>query len=259
MARRVRAPGPDSAALERILAQLRAIGKETRKIETLLAVTPASDQAPLVARLNRIFAQRESVMQEWITVSLPRVGSSGAAYAASVLGQRHVTSALLRRTIQLLQTQTFNEVAASTRFVKADTKRMLRQIAAETTRLQATSGLSITEARQILSHRMSGIGLRAFRDSSGRFWKLDTYSQMLARTRTAQAYSTGTIVTASESGVEAFEVFDGSEDEACAAANGKIVSAEWAYAHTIAHPNCTRAFGPVPGYAGSYADGRLAA
>lgn len=72
-----------------------------------------------------------------------------------------------------------------------------------------------------------------------------TRSLTIARTESAVAYSTGTVLACKEAGIEKVEVLDSDDDEECAAANGQIWTLEEAQANPIAHPNCTRAFAPV--------------
>src|SRR5260221_7648628 len=126
----------------------------------------------------------------------------------------------------------------------------MRQIAKETTDLHVRRGMSIPESASLVQNRLESIGLKAFKDVSGREWSLESYSEMLMRTRTAQAFNAGTVIKSTEEGANAFEVFDGTGDAECADANGMIVSSEWAMENPIAHPQCVRAFGPIMGYAG---------
>lgn len=256
--RRTSAPGPNDAVLRRTLGTLRRIGRQLRTIEVQLALTPFDRQGPLLDRLAALVDERERVMRTWAKLAIPRTVRRGARYVEATLRAPVRNSAVLAQTIQLLQQQTFAEVAANTTYISNDTKRLLRTIAQELTELQI-QGLSLMEARKAIAARMESIGLRAFRDVSGRQWRLETYSEMLARTRTAEAYAEGTFARSSEFGVNAYMVFDGDYDDHCRIANGKIVSDAWARGHRIAHPNCVRAFGPMPDYDGPLADLQLAA
>lgn len=248
---RPRAPGPESEALLEILARMRALGAEVRGIELRLASSPPAKHGPLVRRLDRLFAERETVMNEWIDDKLARIGASGVAAASSALGAGYKISALMARTIAEIQAMTFEEVAASTRFLSADARRFIRQIAKLQTELHATRGLAINESAKIVAARMRGAGIHAFIDKAGRAWRLETYSEMLVRTRTAEAYSHGTLLRSRELGVEVVEVFDGTEDDAaCAEANGQFWTVAYAFDNEIEHPNCRRAFGPAPDFDG---------
>lgn len=66
----------------------------------------------------------------------------------------------------------------------------------------------------------------------------------IARTESATAYSWGGILGASQAGFGWVEVFDGTDDDECAAANGQIWTIQEALENPIAHPNCTRSFAP---------------
>lgn len=72
-----------------------------------------------------------------------------------------------------------------------------------------------------------------------------TRSLTIARTESAVAYSTGSVLAYKEAGVTKVEVLDSDDDEECASANGAIWTLEEAMEHPIGHPNCQRSFAPV--------------
>lgn len=74
-----------------------------------------------------------------------------------------------------------------------------------------------------------------------------TRARMISRTETANAYSKGAVMAYKKSGVVSkVHVLDGTDfDDACRAANGQTWELDYAFAHPIEHPNCTRAFAPV--------------
>ncbi len=85
-------------------------------------------------------------------------------------------------------------------------------------------------------------------DAGGRKWKMESYTRMLVRTKSANAYNAGSLNKYSEEGITRVTVFDGVlDDEECADANGKTWSLRYAMNHPIAHPNCRRAFSAKPG------------
>lgn len=67
-------------------------------------------------------------------------------------------------------------------------------------------------------------------------WRLDR----IARTETAAAYNIGSIHQYREAGFTQVLVTDGTGDEVCAAANGKVWTLEMALDDPLGHPNCTR-------------------
>ncbi len=66
----------------------------------------------------------------------------------------------------------------------------------------------------------------------------------IARTETAIAFNHGTVLGVSQAGGDYVDVFDGEDDEECAAANGQTWTIDQALADPVAHPNCVRAFSP---------------
>jgi hypothetical protein len=84
-------------------------------------------------------------------------------------------------------------------------------------------------------------------DGGGNHWQMQNYTRMLVRTKSANAYNSGTLNKYAEEGVRRVKVFDGVEDDECAKANGETWSLRYAMNHPIAHPNCVRAFAAVSG------------
>lgn len=68
----------------------------------------------------------------------------------------------------------------------------------------------------------------------------------IARTETARIQNQGTLNRFGKSNITHVEVLDGDDfDDACAAANLSIWTVEYAAAHELEHPNCTRSFSPI--------------
>jgi hypothetical protein len=67
----------------------------------------------------------------------------------------------------------------------------------------------------------------------------------IARTESAIAYNHGGVLGGLQAGFKHFEVFDGTDDEICAQANGQIWTAAQCLRDPIGHPNCVRSFGPI--------------
>lgn len=70
-------------------------------------------------------------------------------------------------------------------------------------------------------------------------------ARTIAVTETAIAQNAGQLATYWEAGVRKVHVYDGDQDEVCAAANGQVWSITEAQAKPTAHPNCRRAFSPA--------------
>lgn len=72
-------------------------------------------------------------------------------------------------------------------------------------------------------------------------WRADR----IARTETSIGYNHGSLLGMHQAGITKVEVTDGDDDEHCNSVDGAIWTLTRALAEPIAHPNCTRAFGPV--------------
>jgi hypothetical protein len=72
-------------------------------------------------------------------------------------------------------------------------------------------------------------------------WKAD----LISRTETALAENGATAAAYKDTGVEFVLISDGTNDDACAAADGATWTVEDFEAHPIAHPNCSRAGSPL--------------
>ena len=71
-------------------------------------------------------------------------------------------------------------------------------------------------------------------------------SEMIARTETLQAYGAASLQSYREAGIEQAQMFDGSDDDECAAVDGQVVSlSEAEQLMAEEHPNGTRGMAPV--------------
>lgn len=68
----------------------------------------------------------------------------------------------------------------------------------------------------------------------------------IARSEVTHAFNSGTALACQSAGVQV-QIEDGDEDEACAAVNGTVQTADWLLANPSGHPNCQRRGYAVPG------------
>ena len=78
-------------------------------------------------------------------------------------------------------------------------------------------------------------------------WRADR----IARTESAIVSNIGAALGAKAAGYTHVRVFDGDEDEECAAVNNTVQTVEWLLENPVAHPNCVRSAAPVVPEAGS--------
>lgn len=243
----IRAPGPDDPRVRWALRQYDVLQRRLEVLEVqLISAAGKPGSVGVRRRIVGLLERAGKLAERWTDEALPVLMSTGVNYAAGLLRTQAVMTGLTRNALAVLQADTLDDLMRATRSVQDDLKRFSRSIIREITKLQVQDGIGVPEAKRLVAGKLDEIGLR-FTDVGGRRWKLDTYSEMVVRTKSAQTFNAGTILHSRENGVELFEVFDGTvHDDVCAAANGQTWTAAQCMSDPVAHPNCRRAFGPLP-------------
>lgn len=137
----------------------------------------------------------------------------------------------------------FDDLAAATAYMETNAKRVIREAAKLRTQVGALTGATVDADRRSLVRALNRGGVTGFVDAAGRNWRLSTYAEMVVRTKSAQAYNTGTVLRGVETGTNVYEISDGqrSEHAECLAYNRTTCSAGWALDHPIEHPNAVTA------------------
>lgn len=159
---------------------------------------------------------------------------------------------LHRDAVEMMAVDAFNDLAAATDYMDRQAKRTIREAAKLRTQVGAITGATVGQDTRRLVDALVRDGITGFVDAAGHRWRLGTYAEMVIRTKSAQAYNTGTILRTEETGTRALEILDGerSEHAECLAFNRTTASPRWAVDHPILHPNCVRAFSPLPLFTG---------
>jgi hypothetical protein len=157
-----------------------------------------------------------------------------------------------RAAVEILAMDSFDDLARSVSFLEPQAKRVLREAAKARTTIGALTGSSVRSDTSALVRELTTRGVTGFVDKAGRNWRLSTYAEMVIRTKSAQAYNTGTVLRAEETGTEVFVIRDGerSGHKECLAFADTTADARWSLANPIQHPNCVRSFGPSPLHTG---------
>lgn len=225
-------------AWDAILAEQQAIAADPRRFRRRARL--AELRAAVEAELDVL----DAPTRRWLTVTLPEVYAAGAEVGITWSG-------LHRSAVQQLASDTFTELLAATRYVRADTKRFVREAAKVLSEQTLTTGRTAQGQARGLARLLRERGIAAIRYRNGARHGLADYADTVLRTTTARAYNAGTVNDATGRGVEVFEVFDGA---GCGwtghgvgpEANGMIVTAEQALAAPLSHPRCQRGFSARP-------------
>jgi hypothetical protein len=198
-------------------------------------------------------ADLDARTREWAASELVRPYALGAAAGATELGQSAaaVWTMLPEEAISRIATDTLSDLLKSTRYIRRTTKSLIRAVAKDEILAKLVRGDTAVQAgrrvRQILEQK----GIHAIRYADGSRHGLAEYSQMLVRTKTAQAYNLGTLESQEALGIEFWECFDGANcgltrHDDPVRALGRVVDKDTALRYPIAHPNCRRSWGGRP-------------
>lgn len=205
----------------------------------------------LAAEVERLADGLDTQAHRWLTTRFPEVYAMGAEPAVTATGrpfgwaQAHVDA------VNELAADAYDDLLAATRFMRRDVKTFIREAARGAARVSIIEGDTARQAGRALARELSERGITAVRYSNGARHTIADYSDVVLRTKTAQAFNAGTLNQARASGVEFFECFDGpdcglvSHDDG-EKVNGRIYPADTAMAYSIAHPRCARSWGPRP-------------
>jgi hypothetical protein len=243
-----------------LLAATSAIGDVYRAVEDdvnaeLAAILGDDRQANRVRRLRAVAAEidrrtsdLEREARAFLNDSLP--AAWGAGGQAAGVGPFTWTQAH-RQGLGMLALDTFNEVLRPTRFMSRDVKALIRSTGAEVIRKSVVTGQTATQTGRELEARLRSTGITAITYRDGRNVRASTYTEMLARTKTAAAYNLGGLNQMKTAGVTHVEVID-SFDCGLVTHNdgfkvsGKVMPVEVMAAYPISHPNCVRDLAPRP-------------
>ena len=229
---------------------------------SILSLPPA-EQARLTRRSARLTNMLASIQAElddlqiqmggWLQQQLPFAYQTGAETSLPQFTwtQVHIDA------VNVIANDMWSDVLATSEFVDRDTRRWIREVTRGAVEGTLIEGRTFAEARRnIVAHgarrQLAGdpMPITSVRYANGALHSLDTYSEMLIRTKTVIAHNQGTVTAAEQVGTTLFEVFDQgcgwSYHDDPRRAHGLIVTAAELRAQPTSHPNCRRSVGPRP-------------
>lgn len=179
-------------------------------------------------RINAVLKDIDGTSEE-IAEEIEQGKTKGAelgARAAGVTTGLEVTFSLDQPAVRQFLVDQSEKIAAD-----------ITRVTSERIRNTLARGIQAGESNEKLAKRVA----RVFETRKSR-------AKMIARTETADAFNFGKVKASADRGIALFDVFDvgGPGDDGCVAANGKRWTAEQALSNRLEHPNCVRAFTPVP-------------
>lgn len=198
-------------------------------------------------------AELDAATREWASSQLVRPYAMGAAAGAAELAQpaAAVWNLLPQEAISRIASDMLGDLLKSTRFVRRTTKTLIRAIARDEILGKLIQGRTAVQAGQRVRKILEQRGIHAITYSDGSRHGLQEYSQMLVRTKTAEAYNLGSLEAQEVLGIEFWECFDGpgcglTSHQDPVKALGKVFDKETAVTYPVSHPNCRRSWGARP-------------
>lgn len=209
--------------------------------------------AELQQAIEDKMAELDATTREWATTQMVRPYAMGAAAGAAELAQpaAAVWNMLPQEAISRIASDTLADLLKATRYVRRTTKTLIRAIARDEILGKLTQGRTAVQAGQRVQKILEQRGIHAIRYSDGSRHGLREYSQMLVRTKTAEAYNLGSLEAQEVLGITFWECFDGpgcglTTHKDPVKALGRVFDKETAVKYPTSHPSCRRSWGARP-------------
>lgn len=191
--------------------------------------------------------------EEWVQEVIPEVYAEGMRVSMDSddtpdVAPDELTQGVHDEALELFIEDLNGQVARITQNISEDAKTALREAARKRLAASLDNGTNATDEAAEMEREMRERGIK-FIDRRGRKWGPREYSEMVLRTHTIEVSNEANLNVAAELGSPGVRVFDGGPgdvDEPCQIANGQHWSLRYARAHRTEHPNCRRAFAPLP-------------
>lgn len=156
-----------------------------------------------------------------------------------------VTEAIPIGAAAAMARDTLTDILAATQHVNETTKTLIQTVARDDLLMHTYLGQTPEETARHMRKTLTEHGVHAVTYKNGAEHGLGSYTEMLVRTKTAEAYAEGTLQAAEGLGIEYWEVLDGpgcgwTRHDDPVVADGLIVTTDEAREYPISHPNCRR-------------------
>jgi hypothetical protein len=184
----------------------------------------------------------------------PVVGGAyrlGAEQAALTTGVVATFGGVDTAAVAELARDAYADVLAATQHISDTTKELVRTMARERIADKLLAGQPPADAARRLRDDLQGRGIAAITYRDGARHQLGDYTDMLVRTKTAEATQAGGFGQARALGIEWMELMDGpgcglASHRDARKANGLILTVDEAARYPLSHPRCRRVASPRP-------------
>jgi len=261
--------GPVKLREKRIQALIDFYKESAKKITQEIVTATESKKINLARTMVRINRELEALGvkgDEWLRQELPQYYNDGGNIALQDLRRMGVELdstglvALDKEAIKSLVEEASGSYGSAVQGVSRFARGVLADAVKQQVIFTLAEGKLTGEARKTISARVGEVlsenGLKAVTDRAGKQWSLDTYSEMLVRTKAVEARNQGLTNKMLSYGYDLVQVSDhNSKHKACRAWEGKVLSLsgqtpgyptlDTAKAAGLFHPNCEHAINVI--------------
>lgn len=154
-------------------------------------------------------AELTKLFGTWTKDEIPTLYGIGMKRASDLLGLGSVVPAfgvMHKEALQLVMDNAYSHFTDASDFIGRRVNDTFRKIALERVGQQIAGGASIDTTKDLIIKDLQDKGITSFTDSAGREWDLSRYSEMVARTTSMEAYTTGSVNKYKEEGVDLVRV-----------------------------------------------------
>lgn len=210
--------------------------------------------AAMARDVRGILGGLDEVTAKWAETVVPRLYAEGIKVAMAEWVSHGVQpppiaagfAQVHRAAVEALASNMTNQLKDATAFVGRRIEDSVRSMTLEAAAEKFATGGTLKQMRAGLIEDFADAGLSGIRDAAGREWRLDTYASMVARTTTAEAANTGTMVQIQGYGHDLVKMTQHrSSCPICAMYEGRVFSAS---GKTAGYPKLS----DVPGFSDGY-------
>jgi len=226
-----------------------------------------ANRKQILAQIEKILEESGQDVQKWLEKEMPEYYKTGADHAVKQLDNIGAEVAVTKgfnkvhkETITALIDDSSRAFGESLSGVGRSANMILGKATREILTQEMAKGLTAGEALRTVKNQIVGMieetGIGALVDKSGKTWQLDTYAEMLFRTKAVEARNRGLVNRVAENDYDLVQVSQhGGACDACEAWEGKILSVTGktkgyetvadAEADGLFHPNCRHAINVI--------------
>lgn len=208
---------PSDGAIQLFSKILNQSYAEVMRILSTGDISDRDVQLAKAAQIEDLTRELDIDMRSWVSVEVPAFYEIGLFETMKGLHERGSNVLFTadfanfhREAIEALATDTYASIAEGMTGITRTTNKVISMARRESILVEIAKGDILGTDRKTIGNKVAQLleddGITALVDRAGRNWDLQTYGEMLARTKLTQAHNTGTINRMTETGYDLVEV-----------------------------------------------------